>query len=142
MDSSEMPTTNPKVVLIVVIALAAITLTGLLGTIYLCHTNTDPVLVSTAAKMIQTDPSSAMAALMLLRADAAIIAIVSGLTGVALGQLGGVLSSSRTQKVNGEPKVLTKTETMTTATTTSAPSAEPKPSGKIVVPEQKLETIT
>lgn len=142
MDASEIPTTNPRVVVIVVLSLALIALTGFVGTIWLCRINTDPTLVATAAKMIQTDPSSAMAALMLLRPESAVIAIVSNLTGVALGLLGSILSSSRTQRTNGEPKII-KTETTTTSTSstpsTSTTTATP---GEVIVPEQTLETKT
>jgi hypothetical protein len=95
--AQQVPVTSVAVVLGVIIALTVFALTGLGGTIYLCRISSNPVLVEAAVKMIQTDPSSAMAALMLLRTDAAVIAIVSGLTGVAVGSLGGVLNSSRTQ---------------------------------------------
>lgn len=89
------PTTNTGVVTLVISFMGVLAIGGMAGTIYLCHMTGDPTLVSAAVKMIQTDPSSAMAALNLLRSDAAIIAIVSGLTGVAIGNLGSVLNNTR-----------------------------------------------
>lgn len=112
------PSTKNNVVLTVVWFIGVLALVGLCGTIYLCHLNTNPDLVAAAVKMIQTDPSSAMAAMNLLRADAAVIAIVSGLTGVFAGGLTSVLNNTRTHNEN---EVTSSTSETTEHTTTPTP---------------------
>lgn len=125
--------TSVNVVFMVVGSIAAFALIGLIGTIYLCGTSSNPVLVAAAVKMIQTDPSSALAALQLLRTDASMIAIVSGLTGVSVGYLGGVLTNSRTQYPNAPtgtppqhplPMVKTDTPPGEAVAVASVPAAE------------------
>jgi len=118
------PSQKNSVVLTVVWFVGVLAMIGLLGTIYLCHLNTNPELVAAAVKMIQTDPSSAMAALNLLRADASIIAIVSGLTGVLLGSLNGMLNNTRTHNEDSDVKQITKSSTETTE---QQPKPEPIP---------------
>lgn len=61
-------TTNPKIVFIVVIAMALFCAGGMIGVFVL----------------------------ILHKADAALIAILSGFTGTAMGQLGSVLNNTRT----------------------------------------------
>lgn len=101
---------NLKVILAVICSLFIIAITGLSGTIFLCHVSTNELLVGAAVKMIQTDPSSAIAAMQLLRADGNQIAIISGMTGMAIGGLVGLLGNTRTTQNSGPSTMSTKVE--------------------------------
>lgn len=112
------PATKNSVVLTVIWFMGCLSVGGMLGTIYLCKLNTDPVLVAAAVKMIQTDPSSALAATNLLRADASIIAIIAGMTGVCIGGLNGMLNNTRTSHPDAEAAQVRETTQTTTDVTT------------------------
>lgn len=95
-DTTPQPTVHIGVVIAVVAGIAAFALTGLIGTIYLAQTSKNPVLVQAAIDLVKSDPTQVLVALQLLQVNPATIAIVSGLTGTAIGILGTLLSNTRT----------------------------------------------
>ncbi len=115
------PTTRTSVVLTVVWFMGLLSMGGLYGTIHLCKLSNDPELINAAVKMIQTDPSSALAAMNLLHTDANMIATIAGLTGVCIGGLSGMLNSTKSQN----PDVVVRESTSSTAS--NEPPAPPLP---------------
>jgi hypothetical protein len=94
------PTVHIGVVLCVIISIAIFALAGLGGTIYLSTTSKNPVLVQAAIELVKADPTQVLVALQLLQVNPATIAIVSGLTGTAIGILGTLLSNARTSSAS------------------------------------------
>jgi hypothetical protein len=103
------PATKDITVILVTVSLSIFAIMGLVGTIRLCGVSSDPKLIESAVDLIKQSPNNLQAAVQLLQVNPAVIAIVSGLTGVALGNLGSMLNNTRTS--NSSSQTLSSTST-------------------------------